>query len=44
MFNNCTKYFQVLLHYQTVSEPATITRLLSVLHKSTGEVTKKKPK
>ncbi|XP_071292303.1 HBS1-like protein isoform X4 [Agelaius tricolor] len=39
-----TKGFPVLLHYQTVSEPATITRLLSVLHKSTGEVTKKKPK
>nr|XP_009930283.1 PREDICTED: HBS1-like protein [Opisthocomus hoazin] len=39
-----TKGFPVLLHYQTVSEPATIRRLLSVLHKSTGEVTKKKPK
>uniref|UniRef100_A0A8C0U6D6 HBS1-like protein n=2 Tax=Cyanistes caeruleus TaxID=156563 RepID=A0A8C0U6D6_CYACU len=39
-----TKGFPVLLHYQTVSEPATITRLLSILHKSTGEVTKKKPK
>ncbi|XP_008944979.1 PREDICTED: HBS1-like protein, partial [Merops nubicus] len=39
-----TKGFPVLLHYQTLSEPATIRRLLSVLHKSTGEVTKKKPK
>ncbi|XP_068933421.1 HBS1-like protein isoform X1 [Petaurus breviceps papuanus] len=39
-----TKGFPVLLHYQTVSEPATIRRLISVLHKSTGEVTKKKPK
>ncbi|XP_010572965.1 PREDICTED: HBS1-like protein isoform X6 [Haliaeetus leucocephalus] len=39
-----TKGFPVLLHYQTVSEPATIRRLLSVLHKNTGEVTKKKPK
>ncbi|XP_061234122.1 HBS1-like protein isoform X3 [Neopsephotus bourkii] len=39
-----TKGFPVLLHYQTVSEPATIRRLLSVLHKSTGEVTKSKPK
>nr|XP_028579315.1 HBS1-like protein isoform X2 [Podarcis muralis] len=38
-----TKGFPVLLHFQTVSEPATIRRLLSVLHKSTGEVTKKKP-
>lgn len=35
---------QVLLHYQTVSEPATIRKLLSVLHKSSGEVLKKKPK
>ncbi|KAM7340751.1 hypothetical protein ACRRTK_001366 [Alexandromys fortis] len=34
----------VLLHYQTVSEPAVIKRLISVLNKSTGEVTKKKPK
>ncbi|XP_034964815.1 HBS1-like protein isoform X1 [Zootoca vivipara] len=39
-----TKGFPVLLHFQTASEPATIRRLLSVLHKSTGEVTKKKPK
>nr|XP_008112747.1 PREDICTED: HBS1-like protein isoform X2 [Anolis carolinensis] len=39
-----TKGFPVLLHFQTVSEPATIRKLLSVLHKSTGEVTKKKPK
>ncbi|XP_027706451.1 HBS1-like protein isoform X5 [Vombatus ursinus] len=39
-----TKGFPVLLHYQTVSEPATIRRLISILHKSTGEVTKKKPK
>ncbi|XP_056674811.1 HBS1-like protein isoform X2 [Monodelphis domestica] len=39
-----TKGFPVLLHYQTVSEPATIRRLISILHKSTGEVTKKRPK
>uniref|UniRef100_A0A671DXA2 HBS1-like protein n=1 Tax=Rhinolophus ferrumequinum TaxID=59479 RepID=A0A671DXA2_RHIFE len=39
-----TKGFPVLLHYQTVSEPAIIKRLISVLSKSTGEVTKKKPK
>ncbi|XP_059898489.1 HBS1-like protein isoform X1 [Gadus macrocephalus] len=39
-----TKGFPVLLHYQTVSEPATIKRLVSVLHKSNGEVLKKKPK
>ncbi|XP_004702214.2 HBS1-like protein isoform X1 [Echinops telfairi] len=39
-----TKGFPVLLHYQTVSEPAVIKRLISVLNKTTGEVTKKKPK
>ncbi|XP_045044736.2 HBS1-like protein isoform X1 [Desmodus rotundus] len=39
-----TKGFPVLLHYQTVSEPAVVKRLVSVLNKSTGEVTKKKPK
>ncbi|XP_062323276.1 LOW QUALITY PROTEIN: HBS1-like protein [Osmerus eperlanus] len=39
-----TKGFPVLLHYQTVSEPATIRKLVSVLHKSSGEVIKKKPK
>ncbi|XP_074472179.1 HBS1-like protein isoform X1 [Sebastes fasciatus] len=39
-----TKGFPVLLHYQTVSEPATIRKLISILHKSSGEVLKKKPK
>ncbi|KAK5853053.1 hypothetical protein PBY51_006875 [Eleginops maclovinus] len=39
-----TQGFPVLLHYQTVSEPATIRKLISVLHKSSGEVVKKKPK
>ncbi|XP_040285111.1 HBS1-like protein isoform X1 [Bufo bufo] len=39
-----TQGFPVIIHYQTVSEPATIRRLISVLHKSTGEVVKKKPK
>uniref|UniRef100_A0A8C9YT31 HBS1-like protein n=1 Tax=Sander lucioperca TaxID=283035 RepID=A0A8C9YT31_SANLU len=39
-----TKGFPVLLHYHTVSEPATIRKLISVLHKSSGEVLKKKPK
>ncbi|KAM5263984.1 HBS1-like protein [Ctenodactylus gundi] len=39
-----TKGFPVLLHYQTVSEPAVIKRLISILNKSTGEVMKKKPK
>ncbi|XP_053314522.1 HBS1-like protein isoform X1 [Spea bombifrons] len=39
-----TQGFPVIMHYQTVSEPATIRKLISVLHKSTGEVMKKKPK
>ncbi|XP_073431952.1 HBS1-like protein isoform X1 [Dendrobates tinctorius] len=39
-----TQGFPVIIHYQTVSEPATIRKLISVLHKSTGEVVKKKPK
>ncbi|MEQ2277622.1 HBS1-like protein, partial [Xenotaenia resolanae] len=39
-----TQGFPVLLHYQTVSEPATITKLISVLHKSSGEILKRKPK
>ncbi|XP_017342970.1 HBS1-like protein isoform X1 [Ictalurus punctatus] len=39
-----TQGFPVLLHYQTVSEPATIRKLVSVLHKTSGEVLKKKPK
>ncbi|XP_069743372.1 HBS1-like protein isoform X2 [Narcine bancroftii] len=39
-----TQGLPVLLHYQTLSEPCTIRRLISVLHKSSGEVLKKKPK
>ncbi|XP_022088694.1 HBS1-like protein isoform X3 [Acanthaster planci] len=39
-----TKGFPVLLHYQTVSEPAVICKLVSTLHKSTGEVLQKRPK
>ncbi|XP_076129176.1 HBS1-like protein isoform X1 [Alosa pseudoharengus] len=39
-----TQGFPVLLHYQTISEPATIRKLVSILHKSSGEVLKKKPK
>ncbi|XP_063773442.1 HBS1-like protein isoform X1 [Pseudophryne corroboree] len=39
-----TQGFPVIIHYQTVSEPATIRKLVSVLHKNTGEVMKKKPK
>jgi len=39
-----TKGFPVDLHYQTVSEPAVISRLLSVHNKSNGEVIKLKPR
>ncbi|XP_071964463.1 HBS1-like protein isoform X2 [Antedon mediterranea] len=39
-----TKGFQVLMHYQTLSEPATVRKLISILHKSTGEVLKQRPR
>ncbi|XP_078255872.1 HBS1-like protein isoform X1 [Rhinoraja longicauda] len=39
-----TQGLPVLLHYQTLSEPCSIRKLVSVLHKSSGEVLKKKPK
>lgn len=39
-----TKGFMVLFHCKTLNEPATIHRLCSVLHKSTGEVLQKKPR
>lgn len=39
-----TKGFMVLFHYKTLNEPATIQRLCSVLHKSTGEILQKKPR
>ncbi|XP_034017842.1 HBS1-like protein isoform X1 [Thalassophryne amazonica] len=39
-----TQGFPVLLHYQTVREPATIKKLISILHKSSGDVLTKKPK
>lgn len=39
-----TKGFPVVFHYQAINEPAVIKRLLSQLHRSTGEVIKKKPR
>lgn len=36
--------FPVLLHHQSLIEPATITKLKAVLHKGTGEVQKKSPR
>lgn len=39
-----TKGFPVDLHYQTVSEPAVISRLVSIQSKSNGEVIKLKPR
>ncbi len=35
---------QVVLHYQSLTEPARIRRLISQLHKNTGEVVKKNPR
>ena len=37
-------FHQVVLHYQSMSEPAQIRKLISQLHKGTGEVIKKKPR
>ena len=34
----------VVFHNQSVSEPANVTKLLSLLHKSSGEVLKRKPR
>lgn len=34
----------MVLHYQSLSEAATITKLVAQIHKSTGEILKKKPR
>ncbi|KAK0068676.1 HBS1-like protein isoform X1 [Biomphalaria pfeifferi] len=39
-----TKGYPVVFHYQSINEPAIIKRLLSQLHRSTGEVIKKNPR
>ncbi|XP_067142523.1 HBS1-like protein isoform X2 [Centruroides vittatus] len=39
-----TKGFPVILHYQSMSEQAVVKKLISQLHKSTGQVVKKKPR
>lgn len=39
-----TQGLPVLLHYQTLTEPCSIRKLVSILHKSSGEVLKKRPK
>ncbi|XP_045158816.2 HBS1-like protein isoform X2 [Mercenaria mercenaria] len=39
-----TRGFTVIFHYQTMSEPAIVKKLVSQLNKSTGEVIKNKPK
>lgn len=39
-----TKGFPVVFHYQSMSEHAHIQKLICQLHKSTGEVVKKKPR
>ncbi|KAF7731825.1 HBS1-like protein [Apophysomyces ossiformis] len=39
-----TSGFPVILHHQSLNEPASIVQLLSVLDKSTGEVIKKNPR
>lgn len=39
-----TKGYSVILHHQSLAEPAVISKLLSQLNKSTGEVQKKHPR
>ncbi|XP_052274805.1 HBS1-like protein isoform X1 [Dreissena polymorpha] len=39
-----TRGFTVIFHYQTVTEPAILKKLVSQLNKSTGEVVKNRPK
>ena len=39
-----TPGFPVVLHYLSVEEVGTVTKLVSQLNKSTGEVIKKRPK
>lgn len=38
------KGFQVVIHYQSLTEQAHLSQLISQLHRSTGEVVKKKPR
>jgi elongation factor 1 alpha-like protein len=37
-------YLQVIIHYLSVNEPAIVTKLISILHKGSGEILKKKPR
>ncbi|EFX81279.1 hypothetical protein DAPPUDRAFT_303602 [Daphnia pulex] len=39
-----TKGYPVVIHYQSLSEAATITKLIAQIHKSTGEVIRKRPR
>lgn len=39
-----TKGFQAILHYQSLCEPVVLKKIVSQLHKSTGEAMKKKPR
>ncbi|KAH8274962.1 hypothetical protein KR018_003447 [Drosophila ironensis] len=39
-----TMGFPVLLHHQSLIEPAVVRKLIASIHKSTGEVVKKKPR
>ena len=39
-----TKGFPVVFHYQSLSEPAHVRKLISQLNKSTGEVVRQRPR
>ncbi|GJQ76877.1 hypothetical protein Trydic_g15082 [Trypoxylus dichotomus] len=39
-----TKGFSVVLHHQSLAEPAVVSKLIAQLHKNTGDVVKKHPR
>lgn len=39
-----TKGFMIVFHSQNLTEPATISKLVSILHKASGEVIQKRPR
>lgn len=39
-----TKGFSIVLHHQSLAEPAVISKLIAQLHKNTGEIVKKRPR
>ena len=44
LLRGCARDRQVLLHHHSVNEPATVSKVVSLLNKSTGEVLKERPR